>query len=213
MKRIFIFVLLIIVSLIMFLFVYDFRSEQEHFFSTYHFTPSEIDSIQDGDIILRHGFGFVSDMITKTLNEKYSLSHCGIINKTPEKITVIHSVSQSLTFKDGVQEQNLDDFVKDSQENSIIVVRYVNNHSKSNSAISNKARYYLQKNIPFDNSFDIKDSSSIYCSELIWLVIKNEFNDDIFDLKTTDPKELQKFKFFTDSPRFRQIINHPNRKK
>ncbi len=195
----------------MFLFIYDLRSEQEHFFSTYCFTPSEIDSIEDGDIILRHGFGFVSDMIVKTLKEKYSLSHCAIICKRPDKISVIHSVSQSLTSKDGVQEQDLKDFIRDSQENSIIVVRYINNHSKKNSAISEKARYYLRKNIAFDNAFDIKDSSSIYCSELIWLVIKNEFNDDIFDLKTSNAKDIQKLKYFFDSPRFRQIINHQNK--
>ncbi len=193
----------------MFLFIYDLRSEQEHFFSTYQLTPSELDSIQDGDVILRHGFGFVSDMIVKTLNEKYKLSHCAIISKKPgEPISVIHSVSQSLTSKDGVQEQNLDDFIKDSQNNSIIVVRYINNHGKSNSAISDKAKYYLQKNIPFDNAFDIKDSSSFYCSELIWKVILNEFNDDILDINITPENEIQKLKFFYDSPKFRQIINH-----
>lgn len=194
----------------MFLFIYDLSSEQEHFFSTYHLSQAELDSIHDGDIILRHGYGFVSDMIVEKLKEEYPLSHCAIISKDSlGKCYVIHSVSQSLTDIDGVQQQNLNDFVKDSKPNSIIVVRYLPKINKAPSDISKRAKQYLNKGITFDNSFDIHDSSSFYCSELIWRVILDEYNDDIFDLNNKPGEnEIKKLKFFYHSSHFRQIINH-----
>ncbi len=95
----------------MFLFLYNYRTEQEHSFSTYTLSKKEINLLQNGDIILRHGYGMASDIIVKTLNEKYDISHCAIICKDSNQINVIHSVSQSLSDFNGVQTQTLSRFI------------------------------------------------------------------------------------------------------
>lgn len=199
----------------MFLFWYEYRAKQEHLFSTYSLSKAEIQKIQNGDIILRHGFGMASDIIVKTLNEKYDISHCAILCKDSDNISVIHSVSQSLSDFDGVQTQSLSRFISDCKTNTVIVVRYKNPQHSNNNIIAERAKYYLSKKIPFDNDFDIRDSSRFYCNELIWRAIKDGYNVDIFkdQLKDSDKKTHYKFNALWDTTHFEIIINHQLRKR
>ena len=198
----------------MFLFAYNYRTEQEHFFSTYTLTQNEINLIRNGDIILRHGYGMASDIIVKTLDEKYDISHCAIICKDSNHINVIHSVSQSLSDFDGVQTQSLSRFINDSKENSIIVVRFKNPKHSDNSLIADRAKYYLSKKIPFDNDFNIKDSTHLFCTELIWRTIKDEYKVDLFEDQLNDKNRKNQYKFHTfwDTTQFEIILNHQLRK-
>jgi hypothetical protein len=212
--RVLIIILVILLSIALFLFIYEYRSGQEQSFNKYRLTDSEIDSLQDGDIILRHGFGVVSDMIGETMNEKFNVSHCAIVCRpSADSIVIIHSVSSSLSNFDGVQTCELNKFMQESKPNSIMVVRYKSKINKSLSCISKRANYYLQKQVPFDDSFDIIDHSKIYCSELPFLIFKDEFNDDIFNSTDLEKTTHKRFAAFWDTTRFNIIINHQIRKK
>ncbi|HNW69169.1 MAG TPA: YiiX/YebB-like N1pC/P60 family cysteine hydrolase [Bacteroidales bacterium] len=210
---IFIIILSIAASLRLFLYAYEHHSMQEQSFYRYTLSKEELAKIQDGDIILRHGYGLVSDMIVEQLDEKYDISHCSIVCKTDTNYTVIHSVSSSLSDVDGVQSQDLKNFINESQYNSVIVIRYKPKIDKPRSAISRKAKYYLGQHIPFDNAFDINDSSEFYCTELLWKVILNEYGDDIMQGKNNERKDHLRFDTFLDTTRFDIIINHHLRKK
>ncbi len=204
----------ILFAIILFLFIYEYRSGQEQSFNKYRLSQTEIDSLHDGDFILRHGFGVVSDMIGETMNEEFSVSHCGIVCRpTPDSIVIIHSVSSSLSNFDGVQTCALNKFMQESKPNSIMVVRYKPKIDKDLSCISKRANEYLQQKVQFDDDFDIVDHSKIYCSELPFLVIKEGFNQDIFN--STDTKETthKLFKSFWDTTQFSIIINHQLRKR
>jgi len=207
-KKFFFVFVLIAAAIILFLFTYEYKSKQEQFFYTYTLSDKEISLIQDGDIILRHGYGFVSDVIVKRLNEEYDISHCAIITKKDNKFIVIHSVSRSLSDYDGVQSQDFKSFVKESKKNSIIIVRYKDKNADV-SKIGERAKYYLAKQVPFDNSFDITDDKEIYCNELIWKIFKEEYNHDIYESVYEKSKhEHLKFATFLDTSKFEVIINH-----
>ncbi len=208
--RVLIIIFVLLVSIVLFLFIYEYRSKQEQFFNSYLLSKNEIDSLQDGDIILRHGFGLVSDMIATKMNEKYSVSHCAIVCKPKiDSLYIIHSVSSTLSNFDGVQYCSFKNFVKESKPNSIIVVRY---KSKKNHLISQKAKYYLDREVPFDDKFDIQDTNYIYCSELPWLIFFQEFNDDIFNVKSSNEINNKKFAAFWNPEKFDIIINHQEKK-
>jgi len=217
MKRIVLIVFIVFLCIIssgwLFLQAYNNHSLQEQSFYKYTLSAEEYNKIQDGDIILRHGYGLVSDLIVEQLKEKYDLSHCAIICKTDTGFVVIHSVSSSLSNVDGVQSQDLKTFVEESHFNSVVVIRYKPKINKPASAISVKAKYYLAKQIPFDNAFDINDSSQFYCTELLWKVILNEFHDDILAGKNNARKDHLRFDTFLDTTRFDIIINHQERKR
>ena len=171
-------------------------------------SKNEINQIKDGDIILRYGYGLVSDIIVETLKQKYNISHCAIIcKKDSSKTKVIHSVSSTISDFDGVQEQSLSSFVNDSKANSIIIVRYKSPDSLRN-RISERAQYYLDKKVPFDNLFNINDSSEIYCSELLWLVFKDEFKVDLYKDSYNEKKDYFRFDIFLDTSKFEIIFNH-----
>jgi len=194
--------------------VYDYRSEKKRVAVNYKLTKNEKAMLQDGDIILRHGYGFVSDAITKTLTEDVSVSHCAIIVKDDSSINVIHSVSQSLSNFDGVQMQDLKTFVNDSKKNSIVVMRYKAKEKEDRSLISKRARYYLNKRIPFDNKFDITDSTEFFCSELLWKVFKDCYGVDIFEDKYgKEHNEFLKFDIFFNPKYFEVVFSHQKLKK
>lgn len=193
----------------MFLFSYENRSKQEQLLSTYSLSDIEVDKLEDGDIILRHGYGLVSDMIVKTLNDDLDISHCAIVSKRDTGIAIIHAVSQSLSEYDGVQAQDLKTFIRDSKINSVIVLRYKLDDKSSYSKITKKADYYLKTRKPFDHSFDLADSSTFYCTELIWRIFKDEFNIDIFRNRYgKSNQEHLKFDLFMDTTFFKVVLNH-----
>ncbi len=207
--KIILFIVLLITLILLFLFAYEYKSEQEQLHNRYRLSKEEIALLEDGDIILRQGFGLVSESISRTLSEEFKISHCAIVRKpTPDSIIIIHSVSSSLSDVDGVQSCGLKKFVQESQKGTIIVTRFKSAGNKSNSVISDKADYYLQKQVKFDNSFDIRDSSKFFCTELIWKIIVDEFQMDILNIDQPDQISANKFGVFWNSPHFEVIFNH-----
>lgn len=211
MKKIILIIVVIIVSVVLFLFTYEFVSKQEQFFSSYSLSKQEISSLKEGDIVLRHGFGFVSDAIVKSLHEIYDISHCAIITNSDSGLIVIHSVSQSLSDFDGVQCQKLNHFIRDSHTNSVIVSRFKDTTLLK--ATAERAKYYFNKHVPFDNKFNIEDNSEIYCSELIWLIYKDVYNIDLFkDQYLRGDYDYARFETFWDTTKFDIILNHQIKK-
>jgi len=194
--------------------VYDYYSEKKRVKVNYTLTQEEMGMIKDGDIILRHGYGLVSDLITETLSEESNVSHCAILVKNDTSTHVIHSVSQSLSDYDGVQIQGLKRFVNDSKKQSIIVLRYKFRDNDDPTLISTYAYYYLDKKIPFDNNFDITDSTEFFCSELLWKVFLNAYNVDLFEDKYgMDNNEFLKFDVFLNPKYFDVVFSHHDTKK
>jgi len=199
-------------AIFLFLLTYDFRAEQEQKFYNYTITKEEYDLIQEGDIILRHGYGMVSDAIVEKLREEYNISHCAIISSENNKLKVIHSVSQSVSDFDGMQSQPLKPFIHQSKMNSVMVVRFKWPEDDAGQRISGRAKHYLDQKIKFDHKFDIYDDSEFYCSELIWRIILEEFGVNIFpDISETTQAYL-KFSNFYNPDYFDIILNHHDRK-
>ncbi len=177
---------------------------------TYKLNDQEKMIIRDGDIILRYGHGLVSDYIVNIFNEKYTISHCGIISKEDNNMSVIHSESSSFLSEEGIQRQDFDDFVDAGHINSVIIVRYNKCKSEELSRITKRANIYLKKKIPFDYSFNPDDTTVMFCSEIIWNIFLDEFNTDIFSFSLDEP-DFNQFKNFWDTAYFNIILNHQTR--
>ena len=160
----------------------------------------------NGDIILRKGFGFVSNKIVEILNEPYSLSHCGIVVLDDGAPYVIHSVSSTLSDYDGVQRSSLNSFFADSKPCSIVVVRYLGAETDGGTLITTEAKRYLQDKVPFDNSFDLADNTKMYCTELVWKILLDKYSCDIYPDQSSHT--ALGFAPFVDTTRFKVIINH-----
>ena len=211
-KKAFFLLSILAILIVMFLFAFNIN-KQEHYVFNYSLDSSEVAQILDGDIILRHGHGFVSDGIVELFKEKYDISHCAIVTQDSTGLQVIHSVSQSLSEIDGIQKQSLNSFIRDSKKNSVMVVRFKYPPGFSGLEISKNAREILSRKVPFDHNFNLEDSTEVYCSELIWLAIKNSYNFDVFNGRRDSKIDVMKFAVFWDTTKFDVIINHQLREK
>jgi uncharacterized protein YycO len=196
-----------VISFYVFWHWYDQKELSKERQNTYTFLASEKEKLRDGDIILRQGFGMVSDYIVNYFDEKYKISHCGIVCKSGDSLYVIHSESSSYFAFEGIQTQNFDHYVAASKPQSVLVVRYNRCDSSELSKISKRGKHYLAQKIPFDYNFDIQDSEQMYCSEIIWHVFLDIFKTDIYQTQQK-PANYSQFANFWDSTYFNIIINH-----
>lgn len=138
-------------------------------------SQEDLKKIQQGDVILRRGYGFFSDLIAKKLNDSvFDVTHSGILYLKDDKWWVIHSLSSDTSDTDGMQEQSLNQFLKRSMPEKIIVVRPKKITKEQGQQIVNQAKYYLQKKVPFDRMGVIDEPSQMYCTELIWQILGND---------------------------------------
>ncbi|HOF98925.1 MAG: hypothetical protein KBG33_02315 [Paludibacteraceae bacterium] len=155
--------------------------------------------LRSGDIILRKSYGLVSNIIAAKLNDTIDVSHCGIIYiDANHTVYVIHSLSKAVSEKDGMQSCTLKKFMADSRIETVQVVRF----KKDSAQIIGKwAHYYLLKQIPFDNNYDLKDSSSFFCTELPIHIINKQFG-----INLSSGNEFPKFSIFLNTKYFDKVF-------
>ena len=157
--------------------------------------------LNDGDIICRLGDRFWSQLFKDTSIKDKRYSHLGIIRIVNGLITVVHAEGTTDIGKDFVKEQAFDDFVKIARAIGIYRTRNINGIQISNTVIE-----YLD--IPFDWKFNMDDESEIYCTELLYLILKR-IKPEI-ELKTIYIKELGKeiipLEAISDSEYFSEIF-------
>lgn len=130
-------------------------------------TQAELETVQDGDIILIQGILGSADIIMNICAETVPLSHVGIIVKKSNAYFVIHTVNNALSGIDGMQMHEIHDFMKRARPKSLIIVRPLWETPEQR---KNALEYVQQKfndRVPFDNAFNFSDDSALYCTELL----------------------------------------------
>lgn len=170
-----------------------------------HLTDSIKTTLQPGDIIMRKGAGTLSYELMKVSGEEYS--HCGIIVKYENELKVIQSIGKSEDNPvDGVQLSSLDKFVKYTADSTLFICRQIIDTTK-NDAIAERAFYYLNLHIPFDNRFDLTSAKEFYCSELLIHVFMDVLGDKVMDIRKQHKTYVPLFSSFFDEQRFKAIFN------
>jgi len=121
--------------------------------------------VKDGDVICRLGEMIWSQFFKDISLTDKRFSHTGIIRVKDGKITVIHAEGTTEPGKDYVKEEPLSDFLKIAR--AIGIYRIKNTDA---SQISNIAYEYI--GVPFDWQFDMHNNSELYCTELLYAVLK-----------------------------------------
>ena len=121
--------------------------------------------IMDGDIICRLGDRIWSQYFRDVSVTDRRFSHMGIIRLNNDKITVIHAEGDTGHGIDFVNEITLEEFVEFARTIGIYRINDIDGNQISSSAIE-----YL--GIPFDWQFDMYDDLSIYCTELLYVILK-----------------------------------------
>jgi hypothetical protein len=139
--------------------------------------------VKDGDIICRLGDRFWSQFFKDVSIEDKRFSHLGIICINNDIITVIHAEGDTGHGRDFVNEVPIEDFMEIARAIGIYRINDIDGKE-----ISNMATEYMD--IPFDWQFDLNDESKLYCTELLYVILKRI--KPAFELNRIFSKELGK---------------------
>lgn len=193
----------------------DRRSEKQGIEKHIHkvrLTDLELSKLEEGDLILRRGYGFFSNYIADFLNKPpYDVTHAGILVKTNSEWEVIHSLASDVSDIDGVQKEALSTFLKASQPEKIVVVRVKGCSVEKRKQIAQYGLIYLAQEIAFDHLGDYDNGDKMYCTEMIWRILEKDLR--LVTLPQT--KEERDLHFFSmeamyDSQYFDFVIDQFN---
>jgi uncharacterized protein YycO len=139
--------------------------------------------LKDGDIICRLGDRIWSIFFKELSPNDKRFSHLGIIRIRDNVISVINAEGLVIEGKDYVNEVPLKDFLKIARSIGIYRLQTIEGDK-----ISDMALEYIGH--PFDWQFDMGEDNSLYCSELLYVILKR-VNPDI-KLNTIWLKEIGK---------------------
>ena len=121
--------------------------------------------VEDGDIICRLGNRLWSEIFSGISVTDKRFSHMGIIRIHNDIVTVIHAEGNTGHGNDSVSEVPLDDF--------LLIARKVGVYRINNIDADKISRIALEYvGIPFDWEFDMHNDSKIYCTELLYIILK-----------------------------------------
>jgi hypothetical protein len=143
-----------------------------------------IPSLKDGDIICRLGDRPWSFFFKEISPKDKRFSHLGIVRINNGVISVINAEGSALEGRDQVNEVSLTDFLKVARSIGIYRLRDFDGGLISKTALEFKGR-------PFDWQFDMNEDDKLYCSELLFVIIK-KLRPEI-ELNTIWLKELGKY--------------------
>jgi hypothetical protein len=199
-KKLVVFSSAIMGSLIIVFFVlFNYRTTGK---TTSNFSSDELKPyLQNGDIICRLGDRLWSLYFKDLSPEDKRYSHLGIVRINGGHITVINAEGTRWEGKDYVNETLLQDFISVAKIIGIYRLENV-----SGNAITEEALRFI--GVPFDWNFDMEDSDKLYCTELLYAILKNIDTD--VKLRTVFQKELREniipLESISNSPDFMEVI-------
>ncbi|MBR8706107.1 YiiX/YebB-like N1pC/P60 family cysteine hydrolase [Bacteroides pyogenes] len=129
--------------------------------------------LHEGDIVFRRGTGMASRMVLG-LDRKGRYSHVGIVVRHRDRWKVVHAVPgepDETGDEDFVKMEELGDFFAPDKAVSGALMRF-----RADSILACKAALkaieIYNRHTPFDHSYNLKDTSKMYCTELIWFVYR-----------------------------------------
>jgi hypothetical protein len=140
-------------------------------------------SLNDGDIICRLGNRPWSTFFRELSPKDKRFSHLGIVRIRDNAVSVINAEGLAIEGKDYVNEVPLKEFLEIAQNIGIYRLKNI-----EGSVISDTALEYIGRR--FDWKFDMEEDSNLYCSELLYVILKKL--DPSIELNTVRLKETGK---------------------
>ncbi|GHU83865.1 hypothetical protein FACS189468_9360 [Spirochaetia bacterium] len=121
--------------------------------------------LQDGDVLCRLGDRIWSRYFREVSPHDKRFSHLGIVRETGGTVTVINAEGLAIEGKDYVNEVTLQDFLDSATEIGVYRLRDGEGKALAEAALEFKGR-------PFDWDFDLESEDRLYCTELLYAVLK-----------------------------------------
>lgn len=130
-------------------------------------------TLRSGDLLFRNGIGYESRVVTGVSHGEYS--HVGLAYHDGERWCVIHAVpgENEKGEPELLKCEPLSEFYRYDRAQSGGAARINCTDSVANAA-TQYALNCVNRNVLFDNDYDLDDSSKLYCTELVWLAFRSQ---------------------------------------
>lgn len=125
--------------------------------------------LREGDLILRHGRGFISNAFRSFSREDKKYSHAGFVIFNRGKPFVVHAIGEEKA-SNRLRMDPMPEFCNPSDIHSFAVYRYRLRDDERN-RLCNIVREEYRNELAFDLDFSLDTDSLVYCSEFIYKAI------------------------------------------
>jgi hypothetical protein len=129
--------------------------------------PLPVDSLREGDLILRHGRGLMSDMLMNFSTAEAKYSHAGVIHFEGDEIMVMHSIDGGENANNRMRKEPLALFCHPQAIFSFGIFRF-DLDSAQMAVFDSLIQLRFQQQMEFDVDFDLNTDDKMYCSEIIY---------------------------------------------
>ena len=123
--------------------------------------------LRDGDLVLRHAKGFVSDAILPFSTNDPKYSHSGVVKKIDGKTYVLHASGGEENVSNTMKRDPLPLYCHPAAIFKFGVYRLDLDSLQRAEFVTQMERYY-REGMEFDFDFDMKTDDRMYCSEMIY---------------------------------------------
>ncbi len=134
-------------------------------------TQFPFEEITEGDLAFRCGRGIFSRAVLSADGSSV-YSHVGIVVREGERWKVVHAVPgerESSRDFDRVKKEDLEIFFSHDKAYRGCLVH---TGLPAGSSVCKDALDFARDSIPFDNRYELEDSSAVYCTEFVWLLYR-----------------------------------------
>ncbi|MBN8668158.1 MAG: hypothetical protein J0M30_11695 [Chitinophagales bacterium] len=125
-----------------------------------------IDSIREGDLVLRCGNDMTSYMLKDFSQTDKVFSHSGLAFKWNDSLYVFHNMAGDLNPDEVMRKDRIDSFLTPVSNMGFGIYRY-DLDSQELAALKQKVIQHYENKLPFDMSFDLSTDDKMYCVEMI----------------------------------------------
>ena len=128
--------------------------------------PKDV-NLRNGDLVFRRG-GSVMSLCVRVADQKGFYTHVGLVVEVDGELMALHSVPDEAPEGDfdRVKLESLDDFFEENKAlNGAVYRTILSKHQLSD--VTSTALIFHQNKVPFDNDYNLEDSTKIYCTELL----------------------------------------------
>lgn len=152
--------------------------------------PSFPDTVtfHSGDLIVRHGKGFISDAFRQFSLKDPQYSHAGFISVEDSLVYVYHVIGGEENPSARLRKDLLTDFCNSGCASSFGLFRYTLTDEELTKIDSLVKNYHLA-GLEFDTKLDLQTDDKMYCSEFVYKILKMAItNKNIITLSTVSGK-------------------------
>jgi hypothetical protein len=145
--------------------------------------------LRSGDLIFRHGRGFISNALMSLGQREQKYSHAGIVSVENGNVYVYHSIGGEQNISNKLRRDKLEEFCNPRDVHAFGIYRSDLNSDQIKTIMDNVAAFYKSE-LEFDTKFDLTNDDKMYCTEFIYKIFCSlPGNQNYISLSTVGGKE------------------------